>query len=128
MVTELSQGIRISVENFYQEEYSNPVNQEFLFAYRITIENHNHFTIQLLHRHWTIIEGDGQHRVVEGEGVVGVQPVLKNGQQFQYSSGCNLRGEIGRMQGYYVMQNQHTLQQFRVKIPNIDLVAPFKNN
>lgn len=128
MTTGLSQGVKISVESFYQEEHSNPLQNEFMFAYRITIENHNSFSIKLLHRHWSIIESNGQQRVVEGAGVVGVQPVLAHGQQFQYMSGCNMRSEIGRMEGTYMMENQNNLQRFSVKIPQIDLVVPFKNN
>ncbi|RFM25882.1 Co2+/Mg2+ efflux protein ApaG [Deminuibacter soli] len=128
MVSKISEGVEISVETFYQADYSNPANNEFMFAYRITIENHNNFTVQLLRRHWFIYDSNGQNREVEGEGVVGVQPVLQPGQQFQYVSGCNLRTEIGRMQGTYLMENQHSKNRFTVKIPPFDMVVPFKNN
>lgn len=128
MVSKISEGVEISVETFYQSDYSNPANNEFMFAYRITIENHNPFTVQLLRRHWFIYDSNGQKREVEGEGVVGVQPVLQPGQQFQYVSGCNLRTEIGRMQGTYLMENQDTKSAFSVKIPPFDMVVPFKNN
>ena len=73
-------------------------------------------------------DSNGEHREVEGEGVVGVQPVLKPGQQFQYVSGCNLRTEMGTMQGHYELINQNTLQNFIVKIPSFELIAPQKNN
>lgn len=77
MVSKISEGVEISVETFYQADYSNPLNSEYMFAYRITIENHNNFTVKLLRRHWFIFDSNGEHREVEGEGVVGVQPVLK---------------------------------------------------
>lgn len=128
MVSKISEGVEISVETFYQADYSNPANNEFMFAYRITIENHNTFTVQLLRRHWFIYDSNGQNREVEGEGVVGIQPVLEPGQQFQYVSGCNLRTEIGRMHGSYTMENQNTKTQFPVNIPPFVMVAPFKNN
>ncbi len=128
MVSKISEGIEISVETFYQADYSQPLNQEFMFAYRITIENHNNFTAKLLTRHWYIFDSNGEHREVEGEGVVGVQPILQPGEQFQYMSGCNLKTEIGKMQGYYSMENQNSKQLFTVKIPPFNLIAPLKNN
>lgn len=128
MVSKISEGIEISVETFYQSDYSNPANNEFMFAYRITIENHNTFTVKLLRRQWYIFDSNGEHRDVEGEGVVGVQPVLKPGEQFQYVSGCNLRTEMGKMQGYYSVENQDNKAQFSVRIPSFELIVPLKMN
>jgi ApaG protein len=128
MASKISEGIEVSVETFYQQEYSNPLNHEFMFAYRITIENHNNFTVQLLKRQWHIFDSNGEYREVEGEGVVGVQPILKPGEQFTYVSGCNLKTEMGRMQGHYEIINQNTLQTFLVNIPAFELIAPHKNN
>lgn len=67
MVSKISEGVEISVETFYQADYSNPVNHEFMFAYRITIENHNAFTVQLLQRHWYIFDSNSEHREVGGK-------------------------------------------------------------
>ena len=128
MVSKISEGVEISVETFYQPDYSNPVNNEFMFAYRITIENHNNFTIKLLERHWYIFDSNGQEREVDGEGVVGTQPVLEKGKQFQYVSGCNLRTEMGRMSGTYQMENLSNKKIFDVNIPSFEMVVPFKNN
>lgn len=128
MVSKISEGVEVSVETFYQQDYSNPLNHEFMFAYRITLENHNNFTIQLLKRHWFIFDSNGENREVEGEGVVGVQPTLKAGEQFTYVSGCNLKTEMGKMQGHYELINQNTLQAFFVKIPAFELIAPQKYN
>lgn len=128
MASKISEGVEVNVETFYQHDYSNPLNHEYMFAYRITIENHNNFTVQLLKRHWFIFDSNGEHREVEGEGVVGVQPILEAGQQFQYVSGCNLKTEMGKMQGHYELINQNTLQTFLVKIPSFELIAPQKHN
>lgn len=128
MVSKISEGVEISVETFYQADYSNPLNGEYMFAYRITIENHNAFTVKLLRRHWQIFDSNGEHREVEGEGVVGVQPVLRPGEMYQYVSGCNLRTEMGRMQGNYQMENQHSKQMFSVNIPAFDMIVPTKLN
>jgi len=128
MVSKISEGVEVSVETFYQAEYSNPANHEFMFAYRITIENHNHFSIKLLQRKWYILDSDGQNREVEGDGVVGVQPVIESGKQFQYVSGCNLRTEMGRMHGQYKMENLHSKTMFHVNIPPFEMIVPFKMN
>ncbi len=128
MVSKISEGIQVSVETFYQSDYSNPANHEFMFAYRITIENHNPFTVKLLRRQWYIFDSNGEHRDVEGEGVVGVQPILKTGEQFQYVSGCNLRTEMGKMQGFYSMENQHNKELLTVKIPSFEMIVPMKMN
>jgi ApaG protein len=77
MITKLSEGVQISVETFYQSDYSNPGNNEFMFAYRITIENHNDFSLRLERRHWHIFDSNGEYREVEGEGSCGQQPVIK---------------------------------------------------
>ncbi len=128
MNSKTSEGVNISVKIFYQDNFSNPQNNEFMFAYRITIENYNSFTIQLLSRHWFINDSNGEKREVEGEGVIGVQPILKQGEQFTYVSGCNLQTEMGKMYGYYIMENLNSKQQFRVPIPAFDLIAPTKMN
>lgn len=128
MVFKVTEGIRISVEQFYQPDYSNPVQGEYMFAYRISIENNNAFPVQLLRRQWFIIDSNTEKREVEGEGVIGVQPVIAPGEQYQYISGCNLKSEMGKMHGSYLMENVMTKQQFRVKIPVFQMEAPFKRN
>lgn len=128
MITKISEGVSISVETFYQADYSNPRNHEFMFAYRISIENHNIFPIQLKRRQWYIFDSSGNHREVEGEGVVGVQPVIKPGETYQYVSGCDLETEMGKMVGFYSMQNLHNHSELIVQIPSFDLISPVKLN
>lgn len=128
MVSKISAGIEITVETFYQSDYSNPLKGEFMFAYRISLINHNKFTVKLLRRQWFIFDSNAEHREVEGEGVVGVQPVIPPGELYTYVSGCNLKTEIGRMNGHYEMENQHNKTKFRVLIPSFDLLAPAKLN
>ncbi len=128
MVSKISEGVEVSVEIFYQQDYSNPLNQEYMFAYRVTIENHNTFSIKLLRRHWFIFDSNGEHKEVEGEGVIGIQPTLKPTENYQYVSGCNLKTEMGKMHGTYLMENQNNLERFYVKIPSFEMIVPFKNN
>lgn len=131
MVTEITKGVRVSVETFYQDDYSNPVAGEFIFAYRVTIENASEHTLKLLGRHWYIYDTalpPGTFREVEGEGVVGQQPVLAPMQTYQYVSGCNLKSEIGRMHGTYTMERVGDSKLLEVIIPEFELVATLKLN
>lgn len=128
MISKISMGVQVSVETFFQPDYSNPANNEYMFAYRILIENHNDFTVQVLRREWQISDSNGEHREVEGEGVVGQQPIIEPGQSFQYVSGCNLRTEMGRMYGKYLVENINSKEVFYVNIPSFDMIVPFKMN
>lgn len=128
MISQVSEGINVCVETFYQPDYSNPINSEYMFAYRITIENNNTFPVKLLRRHWYIYDSTGSLKEVEGEGVVGVQPQINPGESYQYISGCNLRTEMGKMYGTYSMENVNNKKQFKVAIPAFEMMVPFKMN
>ena len=128
MISKISEGVTISVETFYQPEYSNPSSNEFMFAYRITIDNNNNFPVKLLRRHWHILDATGSKREVEGEGVIGVQPQINAGSNYQYISGCNLKTEMGKMYGTYLMENVNNNKRFNVQIPAFEMIVPFKMN
>lgn len=128
MVSKISGGIEVSIETFFQKDYSNPMQNEFMFAYRITIENHNAYPVKLLRRYWEVFDSNTEHRVVEGDGVVGVQPLIMPGKQYQYVSGCHLKSELGKMQGYYTMENVETRDLIHVNIPAFKMAAPIKLN
>ncbi|MEN9327152.1 MAG: Co2+/Mg2+ efflux protein ApaG [Sediminibacterium sp.] len=128
MTSKISEGIEVSIETFFQKDYSNPLQNEFMFAYRITIENHNSFPVKLLRRYWEIHDSNSEHREVEGEGVVGVQPLIMPGKQYQYVSGCHLKSEMGKMHGYYTMENVETKELIHVNIPPFKMIAPVKLN
>lgn len=128
MVTQTTEGVKISVETEYHPEYSATKNGYFVFTYRIVIENHSNYTIQLLRRHWHIYEADGSVSEVEGEGVIGQQPVIEPGQYHQYVSGCNLRTGMGKMKGLYLMERMLDGKQFNAVIPEFSMVVPFRLN
>ena len=128
MVTKITDGVKISVETIYQPEYSNPANEHFMFAYRVNIENLTENSVQLLNRHWNIFDSNGTKREVEGEGVVGQQPVIEPGDTHEYVSGCNLKTDIGSMKGSYEMERMVDGLKFRVNIPEFYLIAPYKLN
>ena len=126
MVTATTKGVNVSVEVFYQPEYSKPFNAEFIFAYRITIKNCSEHTIKLIDRHWDIFDSNGKYREVSGEGVVGKQPVLEPDDTHQYISGCHLNTELGRMSGSYTMLRLSDGVKFKVDIPQFKMIADFK--
>jgi len=128
MVTEITKGIRVSVENEYQPEYSSPRQFHYVFTYRITIENSSDSTIQLISRHWYIHDAGNIMREVQGDGVVGQQPVLEPGNIHQYVSGCNLKSGVGKMYGTYIMERIVDGRQFEVYIPEFTMIVPFKLN
>ncbi len=126
--TIVTNGIKVSVETFYQEEHSNPIGMKYVFAYRITIENMSKHTVQLMRRHWYITEANGTTSEVEGEGVIGEKPILKSGELHQYVSWTHLSTEIGKMSGTYLFVRQKDGETFKAKIPEFQLTVPFKMN
>lgn len=128
MVTKITEGVKVSVETVYQAEYSNPANDHFMFAYKICIENLSDYSVQLISRHWNIFDSNGSHREVEGEGVVGLQPVIEPGTSHEYVSGCNLKSDIGSMKGSYLMRRLVDDEDFIVRIPEFYLIAPYRLN
>ncbi len=128
MDTTTTQGVKVSVTTNYLPDYSSPGQQHFVFAYKINIENNSEFTVKLLRRHWFIHDSNGIVREVEGEGVVGQQPVLEPGESYEYVSGCNLKTGIGKMRGTYQMERLVDGKQITVIIPEFVLIVPYKLN
>jgi len=128
MVTAITEGIKISVDTVYQDEYSNPEKEHFMFAYQITVENLTEYTIQLMRRQWFIFDSNGTQREVEGEGVVGLQPVIESGESYSYVSGCNLTTDMGSMSGSYLMHRMADGIDFTVNIPEFQLIVPYRLN
>lgn len=128
MITAVTAGIRISVKTTFKPEYSDPRRNNYLFSYQIRIENQSDHTVQLLRRHWFIFDSNGEHRQVEGEGVIGEQPVLAPGDMYSYESACSLTTEIGKMHGSYLMQRKLDQGQFRVRIPEFFMIVPHRLN
>jgi ApaG protein len=128
MDTQTTQGVQVTVTTNYLPDYSSPGQQHFVFAYKINIQNNSEFTVKLLRRYWQIFDSNGTVREVEGEGVVGQQPVLEPGDSHQYVSGCNLKTGIGKMLGNYTMERLVDGREFKVDIPEFVLIVPYKLN
>ena len=120
----VTQGIRISTRTQYEPSHSDPAVARFIFSYRITITNRSEEAVQLMRRHWIIRDSLAAVREVEGPGLVGETPVLQPGEEFSYSSACDLRSGFGRMEGTYLMQRVRDGAEFRVTIPEMQLVFP----
>jgi len=128
MFTQITEGIKVSVETEYQPEYSSPKQFHYVFTYKIKIENNSEYTVQLLRRKWYIFDSDGVKKEVEGDGVVGQQPVIEPGESHQYVSGSNLKTGIGKMKGYYLIERMIDGKKIEVSIPEFSLIVPFKMN
>lgn len=128
MATTITDGVKVSVETIYQPEYSNPDHDHYMFAYKINIENMGNYAVQLISRHWHIFDSNGVKREVEGEGVVGQQPVIEPGNSHEYVSGCNLKTDMGSMKGQYHMLRLLDNTGFDVQIPEFYMIAPYRMN
>jgi len=128
MVERVTEGISIMVETFYQAAQSNPISAEYLFSYRITIENRTLYPVKLLSRRWHIMDSNGTYREVQGEGVVGRQPIIEPGNTYQYTSAAGLRSDMGKMSGTYLIENLFNKKKFNVIIPEFHLIVPAKMN
>lgn len=128
MLTEVTEGVRISVDVRYEALLSSPLMESYVFSYHIRIRNESDKPVHLMRRHWFIFDSCPLRREVEGPGVVGQQPVILPGEEYQYSSACDLRSARGSMHGFYTMRNPDDGGFFRVRIPRFTLEVPFSLN
>lgn len=128
MKTAITEGVKVSIETVFQPEYSSPLNDHFMYAYRVEISNLTDNAVQLLRRHWEIFDSNSTKRAVDGEGVVGIQPVINPGQTHVYVSGCNLKTDFGSMKGNFTVKRLADDALLVVDIPEFFLVAPYKFN
>ena len=120
----LGSPIKVSVETFYVEGQSEPEQDKYVFAYSITIKNHSLCSAKLLSRYWLITDANGKEVEVQGEGVVGEQPLIRPGETFTYTSGAPLGTPTGFMHGQYKMEREDG-DDFLVDIPPFSLDSPY---
>ncbi len=118
-----TQEVRIDVASVFVPERSAPDEAQFFFAYTVRISNEGAQAVQLLTRHWIIMDGGGHIEEVRGPGVVGQQPVLRPGESFEYTSACPLRTPHGTMYGSYQMIREDGVR-FDAEIAPFGLAAP----
>ena len=119
----MTDGVTVRVAVNFLPEQSEPESGRWFWVYHIRIENASHRRIQLVTRHWRITDGAGQVSHVDGEGVVGEQPVLAPGESHDYVSGCPLDTPHGSMEGFYTFVDDDDAT-FEVRIPFFPLSAP----
>ncbi|AMG30948.1 Co2+/Mg2+ efflux protein ApaG [Grimontia hollisae] len=115
----------VRVKTHYVQEQSEPDKKRYVFSYTITIENNGERHAQLLRRKWLVTDANGKKLVIEGEGVVGEQPLIESGDAYTYTSGTILETPVGVMQGHYTMIDVEEqefdieISPFRLALPNI---------
>lgn len=118
-----SPRVCVQVQSVYIESQSSPEEERYVFAYTVTIRNLGRTQVQLLGRYWLITNGHGRETEVQGEGVVGEQPYIPAGGEFQYTSGAVIETPLGTMQGHYEMIDVNGTP-FAIEIPVFRLAVP----
>jgi len=121
--SQTTRSLTVTVEPTFLEDQSSPADSQYVWAYRVRIENNGIQTVQLLRRHWRITDALGRMHEVKGPGVVGEQPVLRPGDAYEYTSGTPLTTPSGIMSGTYQMEDE-TGEHFDIAIPAFSLDSP----
>lgn len=124
----ITDGVAVKVTTQFRADVSQIKEGSYFFNYRIDIENQNNFSVQLIHRDWFIFDSLNYPEHVSGEGVVGQQPIFEAGEIYNYTSGCEIHSEVGRMHGFYTFLNLQTNEIFKVDIPSFQLIFPGRLN
>ena len=111
-----SPRVCVQVQSVYIESQSSPDDERYVFDYNVTLRNLGRTPVQLLSRYWRITNGNGRETEVQGEGVVGVQPHIAPGDEYQYTSGAVIETPLGTMQGHYQMVDDQG-NAFTIDIP-----------
>lgn len=119
----ITNGIKISVRSRYEPKHSSIAEHRYVFSYKITIVNESDYTVQLLRRHWYIFDSNTNHREVQGDGVIGEQPILSPGASHEYVSWCPFSSEIGMMKGFFTMQRDIDDELMDIVVPDFTMVA-----
>lgn len=125
VIQQITKGIKISVETKFEGSFLKGQILHHAFMYFITIENQSKDVVQLLSRHWKILESVSRPQYINGNGVVGKKPVIKPGESHTYQSGSLITSPLGSMTGTYIMINFSTAKKFNVDVPSFKLSVPY---
>ena len=128
MVALITDGVKVSVETGYQADYSNPMENEYVYAYRVTIENLSANPMTLIEMYLGIFDSKRPYRELESKGVEGVHPVIASNEAYSYVSGYTFHSDMGYIKGQYIFEDLRTSRIHYIMVPSFDLVAPFKYN
>jgi ApaG protein len=126
MYMAITKDIQVTALPDFLPDRSDPDQSRYFWSYTIEIANLGRERVQLISRHWIIIDANGRREEVRGPGVVGEQPVLEPGETFRYASGCPLTTPSGMMQGSYRMVTDEGAS-FDVEIPAFSLDSPMSH-
>ncbi len=126
MYTQVTDSIRVTVEPHFLEEQSSSDDNQYFWAYQVTIENQGTERVTLQCRYWNITDSFGRVQEVHGPGVVGEHPCLEPGERFEYTSGTPLQTPSGIMRGHYEMEAKDG-RRFKVEIPAFSLDSPYQD-
>ncbi|MDA0325594.1 MAG: Co2+/Mg2+ efflux protein ApaG [Bacteroidetes bacterium] len=128
MVQQITNGIKISVQTHFEGTFYKEEIIHFAFSYEVSISNERQNPVQLLSRVWHISDALNSKESVEGDGVVGEQPIIQPSESYSYSSGCTLKSPFGSMKGLYSMVDLLDNNMFKAKIPTFKLCTEFAQN
>jgi ApaG protein len=109
-----------TVTTHYLPEQSSAAEGLYAFAYTITIRNTGSVAAQVIGRHWLIQDGAGHTEEVRGLAIVGQQPLIKPGGQFEYTSWTRIATPRGTMKGvlFCITDDAHW---FETPVPAFEL-------
>ncbi len=117
----MEDNVIVNAVSEYVPELSKQNDSNYYYLYEVTIQNKSSKKIKLLSRHWDISDGSGNKKQIDGDGVIGKNPIINPGEMFKYKSYCPLKTEFGFMSGFYTMKNEDG-DVFKVAIPEFPLV------
>jgi ApaG protein len=126
--SQTTRSVSVTVRSFYLEDRSQPDENQYVWAYKVKIENQGRVAVQLLRRTWHITDARGRTQHVHGDGVVGERPLLEPGESFEYTSGTPLETPSGIMVGAYHMVVPSSGETFDVAIPAFSLDSPHQSS
>ena len=118
----VTHDVQVTVRPVYLDGQSDVMGRRFVFGYFVHIENNGLEDLQLMRRHWFITDETGSVQEVEGEGVIGKQPVIAPGESHEYNSYCVLETFTGHMEGHSTIEKGRG-ERIKVDIPRFDLKA-----
>ena len=127
MPTLVTKGIEIKVTPAFNASESDIMQERFVFGYTVRITNLNSFAVRLIKRKWSIFDSVGIIHEVQGDGVIGQQPLIDAGAVHEYESWAFIKSEMGEMHGAYFMEKEDG-DSFWVDIPAFELIYPGKLN
>jgi len=124
----VTSGITVSVKPKFERIAFVEKSLQYVYSYQVDIENLSDKSVKLMSRRWVIVNGFGLKRIVEGDGVIGKQPILRPGDSHRYSSWCPLSTPVGKMLGHYNMKVENSDEIIEVEVPEFRFHTPFQLN